>query len=135
MLWGELFTSLVANTYGLVSRFRLEESRSYLWKLALVLILAALVSRFGFARLLQKVYPLYGCFAWTVLVPLALRPLPPPKEEADKARKRRFFDQGEVDIRKMGNTVIIRRLINQQTYGTGVVVDGKDKSKPKNERR
>ena len=100
VLWGELFTSLVANTYGLVSRFRLEESRSYLWKLALVLILAALVSRFGFARLLQKVYPLYGCFAWTVLVPLALRPLPPPKEEADKARKSRFFDQEEVDIRK-----------------------------------
>ena len=100
VLWGELFTSLVANAYGLVSRFRLEESRSYLWKLALVLILAALVSRFGFARLLQKVYPLYGCFAWTVLVPLALRPLPPPKEEADKARKSRFFDQEEVDIRK-----------------------------------
>ena len=100
VLWGELFTSLVANAYGLVSRFRLEESRSYLWNLALVLILAALVSRFGFARLLQKVYPLYGCFAWTVLVPLALRPLPPPKEEADKARKSRFFDQEEVDIRK-----------------------------------
>ncbi|NLM38222.1 MAG: hypothetical protein GX202_08870 [Firmicutes bacterium] len=100
VLWGELFTSLVANLYGLVSRFHLEEDRFYLWKLAFVLLLAVVVSRFGFARLLQKVYPFFGCFALTILLPLALRPLPPAKKEADKARKRRFFDRRKDDINK-----------------------------------
>ena len=100
VLWGELFTSLVANAYGLVSRFHLEHGQAYLGKLALVLFLAAVVSRFGFARLLQKVYPFYGCFALTILVPMALCPLPKPKKEADKARKSRFFDRVDVDINK-----------------------------------
>lgn len=102
VLWGELFTSLVANAYGLVARFRLEQGRTYPLKLALLFGGAALVSRLGFARLLKKVYPLYGYFALTILLPLAFRPLPAPKEGADNPRKTGFFDRPAVDIKKRG---------------------------------
>lgn len=91
VLWGELFTSLVANLYGLVSRFRLVQGRAYPWELAFILVLAALVSRFGFARLLQTVYPFYGCFALTILVPMALRPLPGPRKRRIKPEKGGFL--------------------------------------------
>src|SRR5690606_15926229 len=43
VLWGELFTSLVANAYGLIRRFRLEKARFYGGKLFLLMVLAALV--------------------------------------------------------------------------------------------
>lgn len=96
VLWGELFTSLVANVYGLLSRFRLEKTRFYGGKLFSLMVLAAFVSRFGFARLIKKVYPLYGYLAFTLLIPLMVRPLPDPPSPGGQERpgifqKKPFF--------------------------------------------
>lgn len=90
VLWGELFTSLVANTYGLSVRFNLEENRFYLGQLFILLVLAALVSKFGFARLISQIYPLSGYFAFTLLVPLALRRLP-SEERRGIFQKKQYF--------------------------------------------
>lgn len=105
VLWGELFSSLVANVYGLLSRFRLEKTRFYGGKLLVLLVLAALVSRFGFARLIKKVYPFYGYLAFTLLVPLLVRPLPKAsaageKERQGKYQKKPFFKHAVLDIKK-----------------------------------
>ncbi|HBT17840.1 MAG TPA: hypothetical protein DEB05_12900 [Firmicutes bacterium] len=81
VLWGELFTTLIADAYGLVSRFNLQKSKNYLGKLFLMLILAVLVSRIGFAHLIKRFYPLFGFLSFTILMPLWLRPLPPLKEK------------------------------------------------------
>jgi len=96
VLWGELFTSLVANAYGLISRFRLEQTRFYGGKLLSLMVMAALISRFGFARLIKKVYPFYGYLAFTLLIPLMVRSLPAPpspgvKERPGKFQKKPFF--------------------------------------------
>jgi uncharacterized membrane protein YkvI len=90
VLWGELFTSLVANAYGLCARFNLEKNRFYLGQLFLILVVAALVSQFGFAQLITKVYPLSGYFAFTLLLPLALLPLP-DEERRGKIQKKQYF--------------------------------------------
>lgn len=90
VLWGELFTSLVANAYGLSARFNLEKDGFYLGKLLFILLMAALVSQFGFARLITKVYPLSGYFAFTLLLPLALRPLP-GEGRRGKSQKKQYF--------------------------------------------
>lgn len=96
VLWGELFTSLVANVYGLLSRFRLEQTRFYSGKLVLLMVMAAFVSWFGFAPLIKKVYPVYGYLALTLLIPLTVRPLPAPpaakgKERRGNCQKKPFF--------------------------------------------
>lgn len=92
VLWGELFTTLVAHAYGLVSRFKLEKSKVYLGKLFGILALAVLVSRIGFARLITRFYPLFGIFSLTILLPLGLRPLPPVRKGEEIYRKRAILD-------------------------------------------
>jgi uncharacterized membrane protein YkvI len=100
VLWGELFTSLVANAYGLISRFHLDKTRFYGLKVFLLMVLAAFISQLGFARLIKKIYPFYGYFAFTLLLPLLIRPLPPSKEGREIYRKRHFFDRAVLDIKK-----------------------------------
>ncbi|NLW56395.1 MAG: hypothetical protein GX050_07265 [Firmicutes bacterium] len=98
VLWGELFTTLVAHAYGLSSRFKLVSSKAGLVKLSGLLALAVLVSRIGFARLITRFYPLFGLVSLTILLPLALRPLPSVRKEEEIYRKKGIFDRREVDM-------------------------------------
>jgi len=98
VLWGELFTTLVAHAYGLSSRFKLTKGKGGPLKLGALLALAVVVSRMGFARLIARFYPLFGFFSLTVLLPLALRPLPAVRKEKEIYRKKGIFVQREVDI-------------------------------------
>jgi uncharacterized membrane protein YkvI len=91
VLWGEMFTTLIAHAYGLVSRFNLTNNRWYLGKLFFILVMAMLVSRLGFARLIKRFYPLFGFFSFIVLLPLCLKPLPASEEGIENYRKSYFF--------------------------------------------
>ncbi|HEX2952885.1 MAG TPA: hypothetical protein VHR47_02740 [Bacillota bacterium] len=81
VLWGELFTTYIANIYGLVQRWGEIRSPSYRWRLILVVIASILIGQFGFAPLIQKVYPIFGLFSLLLLVYLffKLTPVIPEK--------------------------------------------------------
>jgi uncharacterized membrane protein YkvI len=91
-LWGELFTTLIAHAYALASRFNLPKNRWYLGKLFLILSMAVLISRLGFARLIKRLYPLFGFFSFTILLPLWFKPLPALEDGQEIYRKSSFFD-------------------------------------------
>lgn len=71
VLWGEIMTTMVGNLFGLARRI---SGRSRLPYPAAVLIatgLALIISRAGFARLVQVLYPVFGYICLIILALLA----------------------------------------------------------------
>jgi|SRR5690554_3499467 len=91
VLWGELFSTLVAHVFGLAARLGLVKSRRYLLYLSIIMVLPVLISGFGFARLVRVIYPLFGVISILILIPLGIKPLPSVKIEKKYDRKGRIF--------------------------------------------
>lgn len=68
ILWGELFTTYIANVYGVVQRWGESHRLGYQTRLALVLITTVAISRGGFARMIRFFYPLFGGFSLLLLI-------------------------------------------------------------------
>lgn len=77
VLWGELFSTLIAHGYGLATRLGPAESPRYILRVTSLLLFAMVIGRIGFARLVTNVYPLFGVVCFLLLLPLCFRPLPP----------------------------------------------------------
>ncbi len=75
VLWLAVYTTAVSNLFGLIGRIQ-----SWLpvsgWLIALILILAMLpLTSFGFTKLIQVLYPLYGVLNLFLLTMILLYPL------------------------------------------------------------
>lgn len=67
VLWGELFTTYIANVFGLVQRWGERGKTSYLTRLIVIVAASALIGRMGFAPLIQRVYPVFGVFSLLII--------------------------------------------------------------------
>lgn len=76
VMWGEIFTTLIGNVYGLAAHFERRFSFSLHTLMVVIFILGYLCSLVGFPVLVGKVYPLFGVLGMMVLVMLALRRYP-----------------------------------------------------------
>jgi uncharacterized membrane protein YkvI len=92
VLWGELFTTYIANLYGLVQRWG--ESRrhiGYSLRLVFMVVLSAMIGRLGFSRLIHTTYPCFGLLSFLFIIcgflhyPGFMRSL---REKADYTRKK-----------------------------------------------
>ncbi|MFB1051718.1 hypothetical protein [Paraliobacillus sp. JSM ZJ581] len=74
LLWFAIFTTAVSGTLGLVSRAR-EFIQMPMWLIALILIVCMIpLTTFGFATLIEYLYPLYGLLNLYILSSLLLYP-------------------------------------------------------------
>ncbi|MRG87963.1 YkvI family membrane protein [Salinibacillus xinjiangensis] len=75
LLWVALFTTALSSVLGLVSRIQ-EKVRMPLWLLALIIIGVTIpFTSFGFATLIEYLYPLYGLLNLYVLSAILLYPI------------------------------------------------------------
>ncbi|CQR45812.1 hypothetical protein BN1058_00050 [Paraliobacillus sp. PM-2] len=74
LLWFAIFTTAVSGTLGLVSRAK-EIIRMPMWLMALILVVCMIpLTTFGFATLIEYLYPLYGLLNLYILSSLLLYP-------------------------------------------------------------
>ncbi|NLY88542.1 MAG: hypothetical protein GX085_02835 [Firmicutes bacterium] len=79
VLWGELFSTLIAHGYGLATRIGPAESPCFPLHVAGLMVLAVLISQVGFSRLIRNLYPFFGMVSFFLFLPLLLKPLPAPR--------------------------------------------------------
>lgn len=70
VLWAEMFSTLIADVYGVASRFKQIFNGSRLFWAAIAMAGGGLMSCMGFARLIQIAYPAFGFLCLAVLVKL-----------------------------------------------------------------
>jgi uncharacterized membrane protein YkvI len=76
ILWGEMFTTLLANTYGLAQRMvTLIRLPIGLWVI-LVTIIGVIIAQIGFVALIARFYPVFGLLCLGVLLRLLWKKLP-----------------------------------------------------------
>jgi uncharacterized membrane protein YkvI len=70
VIYGEIFTTFIADIYGLSTQLEQHTKLSRTAILLLLLILSYLVSQLGFKALLSTLYPLFGLFslAWMIIL-------------------------------------------------------------------
>lgn len=70
VIYGEIFTTFLADIYGLSLQLEQRTPLSYQQIIPVVLILSYAVSQFGFKTLLSSLYPLFGLLslAWMVMI-------------------------------------------------------------------
>ncbi|MDF2962703.1 MAG: rane protein [Paenibacillus sp.] len=70
VIYGEIFTTLIADVYGLSTQLEQRTRLSRTWILLLILFLSYLISQLGFKALLSTLYPLFGLVstAWLVMI-------------------------------------------------------------------
>lgn len=70
VIYGEIFTTLIADVYGLSTQLEQRTRLSSNWILLLILLLSYLISQLGFKALLSTLYPLFGLVstAWLVMI-------------------------------------------------------------------
>ncbi|HBF35826.1 MAG TPA: hypothetical protein DDW50_00720 [Firmicutes bacterium] len=68
ILWGEMFTTLLANTYGLAKRLILLCGWSYRIWVVFLTIVGLFISQIGFINLIAGCYPLFGFLSLIILV-------------------------------------------------------------------
>lgn len=91
VLWGELFTTLIAHTYGLATRLGFINHRWFSGQIFLLLSISVMIGWFGFARLIATLYPVFGVVSLLILLPLGIRPLPSGEKEKKTNRKSYIF--------------------------------------------
>ncbi|AFC28867.1 hypothetical protein PM3016_1965 [Paenibacillus mucilaginosus 3016] len=76
VIYGEIFTTLLSDVYGLVLQLEQRTRWSYQVLLPVILCLCYFVSQVGFKTLLSSLYPLFGMLslAWLVLMILRRSP-------------------------------------------------------------
>lgn len=81
VIYGEIFTTLLADVYGLCLQVEQRFRQSYQVVLPVVLLVSYAISLIGFKTLISSLYPLFGMLSmvWLVLMMLRSRePLRPP---------------------------------------------------------
>jgi uncharacterized membrane protein YkvI len=68
ILWGEMFTTLLANTYGLARRLTVLSRWSYRIWLILITLGGMVIAQVGFINLIANCYPLFGVLSLIILV-------------------------------------------------------------------
>ncbi|TVY08326.1 YkvI family membrane protein [Paenibacillus cremeus] len=70
VIYGEIFTTLLADVYGLALQIEQRLRMSYRIIVPILLLLSYAISQFGFKTLISSLYPLFGLFslAWLVLM-------------------------------------------------------------------
>lgn len=77
ILWAEMFSTLIADVYGVVERLRVMVGWPFGRLAAFVALSGILISQIGFSNLIAYCYPLFGCICLIVLI-LALGKQPRP---------------------------------------------------------
>ncbi|HOJ78736.1 MAG TPA: hypothetical protein PLZ08_11295 [Bacillota bacterium] len=76
ILWGEMLTTLIANTYGLAKRFAASTGYQFQYWVIGLSIVGILVAELGFTTLIAKIYPIYGCLSMVLLVLVLIKRIP-----------------------------------------------------------
>ncbi len=87
VLWGELFSTLIAHGYGLATRIGPADNRRFTLRVAGLMVLAVIIGQIGFSRLIRVLYPFFGMVSFILLLPLLLKPLPAPRGSGDTGRR------------------------------------------------
>jgi uncharacterized membrane protein YkvI len=74
IIFGEIFTSLIGNIYGLEKQFSKYLSINRLWIFILTLIVIYSLSQFHYGTLLSLLYPLFGYFSLIFIILLWMKP-------------------------------------------------------------
>jgi uncharacterized membrane protein YkvI len=75
ILWGEMFTTLLANTYGLARRLVALSELSYRIWVILITFAGLVIAQIGFINLIAYCYPLFGGLCLVILVLLLRKPV------------------------------------------------------------
>ncbi|MGE5582741.1 MAG: hypothetical protein ACM3X9_09410 [Bacillota bacterium] len=73
VLWGEMFTTLLANTYGATLRLASFTGLPFRFWLAVVIISGIMIARAGFVNLIARCYPLFGFLALLILLVILIK--------------------------------------------------------------
>lgn len=74
VLWGEIFSTIIGDVYGLTARLQQATSLPGLLLTGTCLGLATLITQFGFAKLVSIIYPLLGYISLIFIGALILAP-------------------------------------------------------------
>ena len=74
ILWGEMFTTLLANTYGLAKRLIVLWELPYRIWVILITLAGLVIAQVGFINLIANCYPLFGILSLIILVLLFFKP-------------------------------------------------------------
>lgn len=75
LLWFAIYTTAVSGVFGLVSRIR-NLIRLPLWLLALLIVAAVTpLTKFGFSKLIEVLYPIYGLLNLYILAAILIYPI------------------------------------------------------------
>lgn len=88
VLWGELFSTLIAHGYGLATRIGPAENHRFTLRVAGLMVLAVIIGQVGFSRLIKNLYPFFGMVSLFLLLPLLLKPLPAIREPGNSGSRR-----------------------------------------------
>lgn len=70
VLWGEIYSTLVGNVFGMASEITVRNPRNFLPAVAIILSVAYAVCQIGFAPIVTVAYPLFGYLGLMILAAL-----------------------------------------------------------------
>lgn len=76
VLWGEMFSTLLANTYGVAQRLAVVTGWPFRGWVFILTFIGIAIGRIGFVNLIARGYPLFGFICLAILILLIRKPLP-----------------------------------------------------------
>lgn len=76
VLWCEMLTTLLANTYGVAQRFVAATGCKFHSYVIILTLAGILIGQIGFGNLVTKIYPVFGSFCLVVLFLLLVKKIP-----------------------------------------------------------
>lgn len=73
VLWCEMLTTLLANTYGVAQRLAAATDGSFRFWVIILAVVGIFIGQIGFSNLVAKFYPLFGYFCMVLLFLLAFK--------------------------------------------------------------
>lgn len=67
VLWGEIYSTLIANVYGLARELTHEREPRFMASVIVILVAAFSICQVGFARMVTHVYPIFGYASLLIL--------------------------------------------------------------------
>ena len=75
VLWGEMFSTLLANTYGVAQRMAVATGWPFYTWVVILTLTGIAIGKIGFVNLIAGGYPLFGYICLIILIILMLKPL------------------------------------------------------------
>ena len=76
VLWGEMITTLLANTYGVAQRLMVLTGWPFRWWALISVVVGSFIAQLGFVNLIARFYPLYGFLSLILLFFIVCRKTP-----------------------------------------------------------